>query len=1087
VRAFLIAVALLLVGLVAAVLVGPSFLDWNGQKARIASEISRFTGRPLTIAGDMSLTLLPTPRLTATDVRLANIDGASTPSMADVEELEIQIDFWPLLRGRVQIESFALVRPQINLEVMPDGRRNWDFAMPFGVDETLGQKGRLVDDGDRRLANQIKLEDFRIVDGRLVYRDPEGSQTVEKLDAEVSAGSLLGPFSLVGSGFWHGNDVRVVLNLGRLVREGAATVNLDVAFPEEGASLRFNGGVLRDRRGLALRGQMNSNGRDLVGFLGVVAPDLGPLPPILARSFAVTTEVRLDRSALKATELSWRLDESQLEGSLDVAFAGTTAEPTDVALDLKATRLDLDSLLAGPPVPSKDAQSTAENAGREAGALPPLLAPRFALPKKLSGHLTLAADSLVFRERLVRQMKLEADLAGGELTLSKAALLLPGGSEFSVSGSLTTPKREPKFDGRVETSSNNFRVLLGWLGADISAVPANRLRRMSFTSAVLLEKGQLTAQGFDLQLDLTKASGGLAVALRKRLGFGLGMTVDSINLDAYLDEAGDDAEAALPKPATPEGTATVEGDGDETGETALPDPRLGIDLAAFLGGFDANFDISVGSVTLNRMQAKGLHLDGTLREGNATIREARLEDFFGADVAYRGELQDLRGEMLLDGRFDLTDSAPNRLWKGLTGTTWKYGKAGNIAASGSLRGPLMAPHIEGSLTAYGGEVAVAGDLKIPTLSFDLSLDAEHPSLSDLFDASGLSADLNPDLGGGLLTGEMIGNPSSFRFEDLAGRIGATEFAGRLLYDGTRTRPYVEAELDSGPLAWPALFKSEGQEAGKLVGVEGPQSRNWSRAPLDIDWLEAFDGRLALTSEALAMIGFWLEDATVTAVLKDAVLTVEELKGRLFNGSFALTGEMAPADVEASDADDDDPARRSLQGRFSVQASDVDAESLLEALFDVKGFGGKLGLRGNFETAGKSEAQLIASLAGEGRVDGQITIALPKDDLGLSADAKRVQGVADGVSSLETAFLGAPVVLAGDYKLRKGTLSTKDFRLTGRGAKALTVGTLDLSDWEIQSRTDYYRDGAPDEIYLSVKLKGPLAEPDLTLSGSALDQ
>ena len=96
---------------------------------------------------------------------------------------------------------------------------------------------------------------------------------------------------------------------------------------------------------------------------------------------------------------------------------------------------------------------------------------------------------------------------------------------------LTTPRKQPKFEGEIETSSNNFRALIDWLGLDVSAVPANRLRRMSFTSSLLLEKGQLTAQPFDLQVDLTKANGGLALALRQRLGFGLGVSVDSLNLD----------------------------------------------------------------------------------------------------------------------------------------------------------------------------------------------------------------------------------------------------------------------------------------------------------------------------------------------------------------------------------------------------------------------------------------------------------------------------------------------------------------------------------------------------------------------------
>ena len=72
------------------------------------------------------------------------------------------------------------------------------------------------------------------------------------------------------------------------------------------------------------------------------------------------------------------------------------------------------------------------------------------------------------------------------MTIERAEALLPGGSELAFTGALTTPKKVPKFTGRIETASNNFRALLDWLGLDIASVPANRLRKMSFASDVVV-------------------------------------------------------------------------------------------------------------------------------------------------------------------------------------------------------------------------------------------------------------------------------------------------------------------------------------------------------------------------------------------------------------------------------------------------------------------------------------------------------------------------------------------------------------------------------------------------------------------------
>ena len=64
-RTFLISLGTFVALLIAAVLVGPSFVDWNAQKALITEEARKVTGRTLVVDGDVSLVLLPSPALSA--------------------------------------------------------------------------------------------------------------------------------------------------------------------------------------------------------------------------------------------------------------------------------------------------------------------------------------------------------------------------------------------------------------------------------------------------------------------------------------------------------------------------------------------------------------------------------------------------------------------------------------------------------------------------------------------------------------------------------------------------------------------------------------------------------------------------------------------------------------------------------------------------------------------------------------------------------------------------------------------------------------------------------------------------------------
>ena len=460
------------------------------------------------------------------------------------------------------------------------------------------------------------------------------------------------------------------------------------------------------------------------------------------------------------------------------------------------------------------------------------------------------------------------------------------------------------------------------------------------------------------------------------------------------------------------------------------------------------------------------------------------------------------GRWELDGRFDVDMPAPNRVWKLLTGQQRKFGDTGGVVAAGSLRGSLAQPQVDGSFSAYGGRVTLAGGLAFQPLTFDLSFDAEHPSMPDLLAAMGQSIELNPSLGAVILTGQLVGDGAGFRLEELAGQLGATEFAGGLTFDTTPVRPYLEAELDVGPLAWPAIFHVEEPGGGKLIGAEGPQARDWSRAPLDLAWLEAFDGRLSLTSEALALIGFWLEEAALSAALQDGVLAVERLEGKLYGGAFAMSGQFAPLrkvsgessgetapDDEETSGEGTKAAKRQaaleLQSSLSVTATDLDANQVLAALLDLKGVTGRLAIHGEFSGTGRSEAQLIAALSGDGRVEGTLSLALPDDGLGLTADAKRVAGVAEGATVVQDAFAGAPIALDGDFSLKRGSLRTQNLRLAGQGATAVTSGKVNLSDWQVSSQTDLYQDTAPDKAYLTAKLNGLLSAPDVTISGAPL--
>src|SRR3546814_4574551 len=84
VKKLAVALLFLLVAAVAALLVLPSFWDWNAEKGRMAALVKKHTGRDLEIAGDVRLRLLPTPTFelgrahVCTPVNNAHLDSRLT-------------------------------------------------------------------------------------------------------------------------------------------------------------------------------------------------------------------------------------------------------------------------------------------------------------------------------------------------------------------------------------------------------------------------------------------------------------------------------------------------------------------------------------------------------------------------------------------------------------------------------------------------------------------------------------------------------------------------------------------------------------------------------------------------------------------------------------------------------------------------------------------------------------------------------------------------------------------------------------------------------------------------------------------------
>ena len=903
-RKLLFGLIALLLTLLAAALIGPSFVDWNKYKPEIAERVKAATGRDITIGGDIKLAVLPAPTLAVHDVALANIPGAQDPNMASLKALDVRVALGPLLEGRISVESIALVEPMISLEVMKDGRRNWDFAAAREKPPGEAAPSVAAPESKGGAIGGIEVGRFSIENGTLIYRDATGTvERIEKLNADIAAESLAGPMSAKGDMVARGMRLTFKGDVGRM--EGSAIpLHLDIGLPDADAKATFKGSLSAPTADGKVTGAIKAEGSDVSRIFAVISKAGGAaakpnLPKPLAEKFSAAANVDASAKTIALNDLKVQLGDNIASGAINVV-PGTPLR-IDVTASMNNMELDpwLETTNANAPSFGPVEEKKGERRDADKSTAAPL-AGGFSLPANIAGSFDVSIETVVYKRDLVRQVKLRAALEGGKISLKQAAASLPGGTSVLLAGLLSADAGKPAFDGSAEMSSDNLRGLFDWLKIDVSAIPAERLRRFSFKSKIKGTPDQIDVTGVDMKLDTSQITGGVSAALRQRPAFGARIDIDRFDLDAYLPPA--PAAAAPAKGGAPEGAPPAK---SETKPAPGSPPGGGTPALGALKSFDANIQGKIGSLTAHAMQVEGVSFDATLQNGVLTVRDASAADFGGGSAKISGTLSGLGDKPAVDAKFDVQVKDAARLMRLANHEPPPaLAKLGAIGLAGTAKGALDAFSFGAALDAAGGRITAQGSagLSAGGPQYDVALEAKHDDLSGLvrvFNPEYRPA--APNLGGLSLSLHAKGDANAGEISDLKGKVGPVTLAGnaKARFDGPR--PAFDANLQASEIvadqflppkaAAPAGGKNGGAGGGQTAGAPAPTGQHWSKEPFDFSPLRAVDAEVKVATPSLTYDTYKVDKPELQLSLKNGVLNIPTLKGTMFEGAFDLKGSL----------------------------------------------------------------------------------------------------------------------------------------------------------------------------------------------------
>lgn len=1064
-----IGVAVVLALLGAIVIVGPSFVDSNALKREITAQARAATGRDLTIGGNLEIRIFPAPALTANNVSLSNAAGTESADMVSLKAVEVRVALMPLLSGQVQVQRIRLLSPVVNIEKFADGRTNLELK-PEGQIEppaVVADGGAPSQNGPAQVQSaglDIRLDNFEVVDGLVVYRDAATGavERVEDIDATLRAGSLNGPFEAQGQARVRGVPLAFEVSLGQIIEQRTVPVNAILNAPG-GARIQVTGAVLGLEAEPHFKGKIKASGDNLAQLIDAVsAPESAP--NLLDQNFALDSEIDASATSVALSELEVQLGKARTTGNVAVALG----DGVEFDVQLKAARIDVDAMLEAVGKRPQRAANAPQGADAVAAGTAASIAPTppkngaqatdpaqtFAFPKGVRGTVQVTVDAVTVNGGLVSDVRLAAELADGELALSQLQAMAPGVTDVALFGFLRPKNGVPSFEGDVEVVSADPSSLTDWIGVKLPAGVAGRVKRVTYKSKVVADTNQVVVSALQITADKSKLTGGVTLALRKRLSFGADLALDTINLDTYVNGQG--ATPVTPGAASP---AAVADKKPSEAPTALEAAQAWAGLSV-LNDFDANLKVRVGTLTQGGKTLKNLLFDGTLYAGALQLRSLELGDYQGANATLSGAFNGFgaipeMSKVKVDAK--IKDAAKFAASLGAIGAPKGLKTVVlNVTAEGSL----LKPRFDAKLSALKGQFAAKGSFSLLPFGFGYSgaVSAQHDDAQALLNALDVGYAPAGPLGALDINAQLNTDGKTHKITGLKGAIGDTAVNGDVTARTGGAKPHVTANLQTGALVvdrflpkaqknalrtqptprWAKHLKNPNIVLASFGQDEVAQSalradKRWSRDRFDLSALNMVDGEITLKSDAVQFATYKLENADIHATVQDGVMKADKVAGNLFGGPVSGSAIVRANGAPTIETDIKLDALKVGQAVQAVAGKDLAS--------------GLMSLNLGFNATGLSPAELVSSLSGGGDLN------INELDVKQGGKGTALSGVIGLVAAMNQLSLNTKkgkglADLALAFDIQDGVANAKKMTLNSAMGTGSGAGQVDIAGWGI---------------------------------------
>lgn len=440
--------------LLAGTILAPSFIDWNAYKSQLTELVKDKTGFICEVKGDLGFSILPMPRFYVNQVSLGKSQNDSP--IASFERLDVHLLLKPLLSGHIKISSVNIVKPTIALEKTKNGDLN---IITPQIESFLGNnKSKDRQDEQRKSALQaqsmpfdISLDKVQIKEGRFSYHDKETQResSIQNINLDVSAQSLIGPFSVQGSLFYEGHAVNVNALTKRYdAEEKLFSARVDTLIQPGDISLTYNGIFSFDEKnGFSVQGQSALSIKDLAQTLTaykIKTDEIG----LKSGAFEAKGLLSADAQGLSYKDVTLAMNEQSLHADMTANF-----EPFSCNIGVSAPNIFALEPLINQGTTLKNTQID------------------IMLSDQTNISLTAALDAIEWENKSAKNITLGAKLVQDKVILESLSIKDFGGATLNASGEIKDRHKQEGITAYLEGKSLNIKDFVKWLGGDVKTWP----------------------------------------------------------------------------------------------------------------------------------------------------------------------------------------------------------------------------------------------------------------------------------------------------------------------------------------------------------------------------------------------------------------------------------------------------------------------------------------------------------------------------------------------------------------------------------------------------------------------------------------